>query len=324
VIRVGLGCVGLGSGVHRRVADDVELVRGAIDLGVAVFDTADVYGGGASEHVLGRALRGRRDDVVIATKGGFAFRNRQPLEQWARRRAKDVREVARTRGPARLRGAGGGGGGGGGAYAHQDFSPLHLRRAVHASLRRLRTDRIDVYQLHGPQAVVPDLIEQLIDLVAVGDVVRFGVGADTVSAADEWVGVQGIDVVQVPFGVLDPEASTSTLPMARRQSVEVWARGVLGGGLLGLAARDPDALAGHPKRHRVEALERISRESGLSQHQLALGFVRARAEDISTVLVGTSSLEHLRGNLDAFTAAPLPADVLHDLSQLGSTTAEIE
>src|SRR4051794_41601541 len=88
--RIGLGCVGLGSGADRRVADDVRLVRAAIDLGVTTFDTADVYGGGASEHVLGRAIGQRRDEVVVATKGGFVFRARPPVEQWARRRAKTL------------------------------------------------------------------------------------------------------------------------------------------------------------------------------------------------------------------------------------------
>lgn len=320
--RIGLGCVGLGSSSDRRMADDVGLVQAAIELGVTTFDTSDVYGSGASEHVLGRAVRGRRDEVVIATKGGFVFRDRRPAEQWARRRAKKLMELARSRRPDAGQSEAGGSALGAGSYTHQDFSPQYMRSAVHASLRRLQTDRIDVFQLHGPETVLPDLIDQLADLVAVGDVVRFGVGAGTVVGGDSWVGVDGISVVQVPFGVLDPEAASTTLPRARRDGLEVWARGVLGGGMLGLAARDPGAIAGHPKRLQIEALGRIAADSGFDPFQLAIGFVQAHARDLSTVLVGSTSREHLQRNAEAMAAPPLPPDVMQALSGLTTSTAE--
>ena len=197
-----------------------------------------------------------------------------------------------------------------------------MRGAVHASLRRLQTDRIDVYQLHGPEALLPDLIDQLSDLVAVGDVVRFGVGAGTVAEGDSWVGVDGISVVQVPFGVLDPQAAATTLPDARRHGIEVWVRGVLGGGMLSLAERDPGAIAGHPKRLQIEAIGRLAAESGLDRYQLAIGFVQAHARDLSTVLVGSTSVEHLRRNAEALAAPPLPPDVLQALSELTPSTVD--
>jgi aryl-alcohol dehydrogenase-like predicted oxidoreductase len=298
------------------------LVEAAIDLGVTVFDTADVYGSGASEHVLGRAIRRRRDEVVVATKGGFVFRDRRPVEQWGRRRARTLVELARSRRSLAGKRGVGRSASGPGSYSRQDFSPQYVRRAVHASLRRLRTDRIEVYQVHAPEAVLPDLFDQLADLVAVGDVVRFGVGAGTVTAADCWAGVSGVSVVQVPFGVLDPEAGATTLPLARRHGLEVWARGVLGGGLLGLAERDRAAIADHPKRAQVDAIGRIATASGLDRYQLAMGFVRAHAGDLSTVLVGTASPEHLRRNVEALAAPALPPDVLRALSELSTPTVE--
>jgi aryl-alcohol dehydrogenase-like predicted oxidoreductase len=315
--RVALGCVDLGSGSGRRAADDIRLVREAIELGVTVFDTADAYGSGASEEVLGRAVRKRRDEVVIATKGGFSFRARRPAEQWARRQAKKGLEQMRSH-----RGSRGLAPPGSGSYETQDFSPRHMRDAVHASLRRLRTDRIDVYQLHGPGAVIPDLIDQLADLVTVGDVVRFGVGAGSVDVADSWAGVDGISVLQVPFGILDPDAAATTLPLARRLDLEVWVRGVLGGGLLGAFDRDPGALAGHPKRSQVDALARLASGSGLDLFQLAIGFLQTYAQDLSTVVVGTSSVEHLQRNVAAMATPPLPDDVLGELSLL--TTPMLE
>jgi aryl-alcohol dehydrogenase-like predicted oxidoreductase len=292
-MRVGLGCVALGSGAGRRVADDVRLVRAAIDLGVTVFDTADAYGAGASERVLGRAVKGRRDEVVIATKGGFDFRARHLAEQWARRWYKAVvpsgrKTQASAPAAAQSRSS---------SYDHQDFSPRHLRDAVHASLRRLDTDRIDVYQLHGPAEVFPDLLDQLSDLVTVGDVGQFGVGAQAVALADRWILMPGISVVQVPFGVLDPEAASTTFPLARLHGREVWVRAIFGGGLLSLADRDPAALTSDRKWNLVRELRRIAADAGLDQYQLACGFVRAHG-DVSTVLVGTTSLTHMRRNTE--------------------------
>src|SRR4051812_9318058 len=81
-VRLGFGCVNLGSaGGGRSVRSDVRLVREALDLGVRTFDTADAYGKGTSERILGRALRGRRDDAFVATKGGYLFRERTGPEQ---------------------------------------------------------------------------------------------------------------------------------------------------------------------------------------------------------------------------------------------------
>ena len=278
-MRLGLGCVSMGSVARRRVGDDVRLVRAAIDLGVTVFDTADVYGGGASEHVLGLAVRGRPDEVVIATKGGFVFRERPAAEQSVRRHAKAVVTSARERGGRRpVRSPSG-------SYAQQDFSPQHLRNAVQASLRRLRTDRIDVYQLHSPPDVMPDLLEQLSDLVAVGDVPRFGVGADSVAAADAWIMSPG-------SASYSCHSASWTRRRLRRRSrwlastEATCGPAVLGGGLLRLADRDPAAMAIHPKSDQVDALRRIAADAGLDQYQLAFGFVRAHASDVSTCSSG--------------------------------------
>jgi aryl-alcohol dehydrogenase (NADP+) len=182
----------------------------------------------------------------------------------------------------------------------------------------LGTDRIDVYQFHGPAEVLPELVAQLDDLVVVGDVGRFGVGADSVASADLWVGVDGIGVVQVPFGVLDPDAAATTIPLAQRHAREVWARGVLGGGLLGLAGRDPDALADDPQRPRVERLRQIAADSGLDVFRLALGYVRAHT-GVSTVLFGSTNLDHLRRNVDALAAPPLDESVLAALDAVAKT-----
>lgn len=316
-MHVGLGCVRLGGGDGRSVGDDIRLVQGAIDLGVTVFDTADAYGGGASERVLGKAVRDHRDDVVLATKAGFVFRDRTAIEQWTRRRVKDV--IGRL--PSR-RGNLTNVGGSSGAYARQDFSPGHIRAAVHASLRRLGTDRIDVFQLHDPTEKHPDLVERLIDLVAAGDIVRIGIGAGSVDVAASWIGVEGVDVLQVPFGVLDPSAATRTMPRARDADQEVWIRGLHGGGLLAQARRQPAGLADHPKHQVIERLMRLADQTGVDLHHLALAFAHRHAAGFSTAIVGSTSLEHLADNVAILTGPPLADDLVEAVDQIASAPGD--
>lgn len=301
-MQIGMGCVNVGSasGVST-TAGDVRLVQEAIDLGVAVFDTADVYGGGASERILGRAVRGRRADVVIATKAGYVFRERSGLERRLRAVAAPVaRRVRRAGGEAGQRAPGGT------SYASQDFSPSSLRAAIDASLRRLDTDYLDVVQLHGPHERLPDLLASLSDVVTSGKVRRLGVGAESIADAEQWSTVTGLDVLQVPFGVLDPGAAGVLAAVAER-GVEGWARGVLGGGLLAAAmAGDPD-VRGDPKWPVIADLQRVAKEAGTDLVRLAMGYVRANAA-VHTVLVGTSSPEHLRRNVGLFESAQLDAE----------------
>ena len=131
-------------------------------------------------------------------------------------------------------------------------------------MRRLRTDYIDVYQLHGPSRVDASLFDELQDLEAVGKVRAFGIGAESVAAAVEGLAVPALRTLQVPFGVLDPEAVDLLFPHLETRPVELWARGVLGGGLLGLTARDPAAVAAHDKAPRIERLRDLARRSGTS------------------------------------------------------------
>jgi aryl-alcohol dehydrogenase-like predicted oxidoreductase len=304
-MRLGFGGVGLGSaGGGRSKGADVRLVEEAVDLGVTVFDTAAAYGDGASERILGDALRRRRDEVVLATKGGYVFRERSAPEQAARRLA--ARGLRRL--PRRGAGAEAGPARPGGSYREHDLSPSYLRAAVEGSLRRLRTDRIDLYQLHGPPEVLPGVFDELVDLRTSGKVLAFGIGAETVASAAAWLAVPAVSCVQIPFGVLDPEATDELFPLLANRPTDVWARGVLGGGLLALAGRDPAAVAGDPKAPTIDALRRITEDTGLALDELAIAFVRSSSE-VSTMLVGITSREHLHRNISLIAATP-PDDVV--------------
>ena len=301
---LGFGAVNLGSaGSGRSARAGTRLVAEALDLGVRVFDTADAYGNGASERVLGAALRRRRDDAFLATKGGYVFRERSAVAQAGRRTAAGLRR--RLRQPSGRTG----GATGGGAYAAQDFSPHHLRSAIEGSLRRLRTDRIDRYQLHGPHEVMPELLGELVDLRDAGKVLSFGIGAEVLAEAAPWLDVPEVDGLQVPFGVLDPQAADLLFPRVASRPLDVWARGVLGGGLLADAMRDPEHMANDPRGRMIEQLRDLATAAGLGLDALAIAFVRSFAE-VSTILVGISSSEHLRRNVSMFSAPQPDPDVI--------------
>ena len=167
-----------------------------------------------------------------------------------------------------------------------------------------------MYQLHGPPEVLPDLLDELSDLVVIGDVGRFGVGAHSVTIADSWMPIPGVRVVQVPFGILDPEAASTTLPLGREHEREVWVRGVLGGGLLAQAVDDSGACPTHHRATVIGVLRAIAADAGLDEYELAFRFLRAYAHDVSTALVGSSWLAHLRRNLELLASPPLDDDVL--------------
>lgn len=300
---MGLGCVKLGSVATGGPRAGIRLVHAACDRGIGFFDTADAYGDGASERVLGRALRGaRRDGVVLATKGGYLFRERSPLELLARRavvpllaRASAARSTARSIGSNP----------GSGGYRAHDFSPGHLRAAVEGSLRRLGTDRIDLYQLHGPPALCDDdTLAAMDDLLAAGKILAYGAGLETLDDAATWVDVPGISSLQIPFGLLDPEAARSVLPAAAGQGVKVIARGVFAAGLLGEIDHEVELSIGAPQRALRRTIRAIAIEHGINSFAAATWYVGSRP-GVAMVLLGMSSLAHLEENL-RHAAAPDP------------------
>ncbi len=321
-MQVGCGCVNLGSASNTAsTSEQIKLVRTAIDLGVTVFDTADAYGNGSSERLLGRALADRRQHVTISTKAGYVFRPRSSHEQRARRIAATVQRAV-TAARARIASTDGdapiGTSGPGGSYQHQDFSPAHITAAVEASVQRLGTDYVDVLQLHGPVVFVPGLLDELQGLRERGLVRRFGVGSESVESAREWVGAANLDVIQLPFGVLDPEASREVFESARIGDVQIWARGVLGGGVLAAAMNDIDSVSTHPKSTLIRAFADIATQAGMGIDELAVRWVR-RHSHVSTMLVGMSSRDHLRRNVALSELPALPDDVAAAIDSARST-----
>jgi aryl-alcohol dehydrogenase-like predicted oxidoreductase len=277
------------------------VVHAALDSDVRFFDTADAYGAGSSERVLGRALSRRRASVTIATKGGYRFKERGPVRAWVRSSgAVVIRRLRRARpGEAPTRSSG---------YAEQDFSDEYLTTALESSLRRLRTDRVDLYQLHGPRGVDADSIAEWGErMVAAGKIGGLGIGAEDLEQARTWLSCAAVSSVQVPFGLLDREAGDDVIPTAHETGRLVIVRGVFGAGLL-LAGTDADDSNGH-RRPLIHALRSLAADAGTTLPALAVGFVRSRPE-VDVMLVGTTSRAHLGEVATMMAASDLDAGLL--------------
>jgi aryl-alcohol dehydrogenase-like predicted oxidoreductase len=294
----GLGCNNFGRRVD--LAGTRAVVDAAIDAGITMFDTADIYGdGGASEELLGEALAGRWDQVVLATKFGHA--------------GYDM-----GYGPAA-------GAKGGRAY---------IRRAVERSLRRLQTDHIDLYQLHTPDPVtlVAETLAALTELVAEGKVRYLGhsnfAGWQVADAAHvaRATGTAPFISAQNHWSLLERQVEAEVLPAARHFGLGVLPYFPLANGLLTGKVRRGEAppagsrLAGRPgyvtddKLDRVEALIAWAAERGLTVLEVAVGALAAQA-GCACVIAGATTPEQVKANAAAAEWVP-SADELADLNRI--------
>ncbi|HEY0117642.1 MAG TPA: aldo/keto reductase [Cellulomonas sp.] len=281
----GLGCAGM-SGLYTATQtapgsvderEAVATVHLALDLGVTLLDTSDDYGPRTNEELLGRALAGRRDDAVLATKCGI------------------VRDDA---GQMRL-----------------DGSPAHVREACEASLRRLGTDRIDVYYLHrlDPRVPVEDTVGAMADLVSAGKVRHIGlceVDAATIRRAHA---VHPLAAVQTEYSLVARDIEDEVLPALRELGIALVAYSPLGRGLLTGAVRDAGQLAVGDFRRTIprfaaealranvalaDVLAALAAERGCTPTQLALAWVLAQGGDVVPI-PGTRRRDRLRENVGA-------------------------
>lgn len=197
VSRIGLGTWAIGGWMWGGADDSASIatLRGAVERGINLIDTAPVYGFGHSEEMVGQALAGMRDRAVIATKGGL---------EWA------------------------------GEGVRRNSSPQRLRREVEDSLRRLRTDRIDLYQIHWPDPLVPieDTARTLEALQREGKILAVGVSNYSPEQMDAFRAVLPLASVQPPYNLFERAIEHDVLPYAREHGLAVLAYGALCRGLL--------------------------------------------------------------------------------------------
>ncbi|NLU76184.1 aldo/keto reductase [Streptomyces sp. HNM0575] len=272
--------------------DSARIIHKALDAGINLIDTADAYGD--SEEVVGKALKGRRENVVLATK------------------------VSRPMGDDPNR---------------QGASRRWIVTAVENSLRRLRTDHIDLYQIHRPDPAtdVEETLSALSGLIHSGKV--RAIGTSTMPASDiveaQWVaerrGLERFRTEQPPYSLLDRGAEREVLPVAQRYGMGALVWGPLGQGLLTGRVRkgkQNELRRAGFFRHlnderRVDAVERfvsLAEEAGMPLTHLAMGFAIAHP-GVTSAIVGPRTMDHL-DDLLAGADVPLTDDVLDRIDEI--------
>ncbi len=292
--RIGLGCMNLSHayGVAPDAQEGLALLRAALDGGVTHLDTATLYGGGVNEELVGRALRGRRDGVTLASKGGMAI--------------VDGRRVI-------------------------DGRPDTLRAQIDASLRRLDVERIDLYYLHRWDRSVPiqDSVGALADAVDAGKVGAIGLSEVSVARLREAQRVAPIAAVQNEYSLWSRNPELGMLSATAADGVALVAFSPLARGFLSGAVTDPGALAERDIRRSMPrfqgaawqanarllpAWRALAAEAGCTPGQLALSWLLTRGAHVMPI-PGTTCTAHLRENIAA-ESITLDADLLVRAEQL--------
>jgi aryl-alcohol dehydrogenase-like predicted oxidoreductase len=301
--RLGLGCMGMSVAYTGAGTDDAESIRTihrAIDLGVTLIDTAEIYGPFANEELVGRALKGRRDEVVLATKFGMYSH-------------------ASGR-PGKL-----------------DSSPANIRTAVEGSLTRLGVERIDLYYQHRVDRSTPieETIGTLAELVAEGKINHIGMSEAGVATIRRAHAVHPITALQSEYSLWTRDPEGDTLSTLRELGIGFVAYSPLGRGFLTGQIRSTDdfdatdSRRDNPRfsednfahnRHLVEEVESIAAEVGCTTGQVALAWVLAQGDDIATI-PGTKRVSRVEENCAA-DAVVLGADQVERLNSLPAAAGE--
>ena len=278
---IGLGCMGMSWAYDADQRDDdasIRVIHRALELGATLLDTADVYGPYTNEELVGRALEGRRDEAVLATKCGMV-----------------VEDIAEYR-------------------LGRDGRPEHVREAIDASLRRLRTDHVDLYQLHRVDEKVP--VEEtwgaMAETVAAGKARAIGLSEVGVEELERAQAIHPVASVQSELSLWTRDALAEVVPWCAAHGAAFLPFAPLGRGFLtgALAPRDfapgdfrrnnprfqPEAMdANHALVERVRA---VAERHGATPAQVALAWVLAQGEHVVPI-PGTKRRERLEENVAA-------------------------
>lgn len=282
--RFGLGCMNVSHayGVAPSFEDGVALVRAALDLGVAHVDTATLYGAGRSEQLVGEAIKGRRDDVVLASKCVMSIEN-------------GIKVI--------------------------DGRPETIRAQVDASLGRLGVDHIDLYYLHRWDKTVPiaDSVGALVEALDAGKIGAIGLSEVSVQRLNEALAVAPIAAVQNEYSLWSRNPELGMVEATRNAGVQLVAFSPVARGFLADGIHDPSTLPEKDIRlamprfqgenwarnaELLPAWRALAAEAGCTPAQLALAWVLSRGEHV-TVIPGTTREDHLREN---FAAVDLSVD----------------
>lgn len=273
----GLGCMGMSQAYGAAdPTESIATIHRALDAGITLFDTADVYGAGANEELVGRALAGRRDEVVLATKFAISHPGGQTVV---------------------------------------NGRPDYVKASCEASLRRLGTDRIDLYYQHRVDPAVPieDTVGAMSELVAAGKVRFLGLSEASAQSIQRAVVVHPIAALQSEWSLWTRDIEAEVLGVARACGVGIVPFSPLGRGFLTGMLTDPGQFAAGDMRRSQPRLQgenfqanlrlvgrvrELAEEKGCTAGQLALAWVLARGDDVVPI-PGTKHRSYLDENIDA-------------------------
>ncbi|HEY4929606.1 MAG TPA: aldo/keto reductase [Acidimicrobiales bacterium] len=289
--RIGLGCMGMSAAYTGAGSDDAESIRTihrALDSGVTLIDTAEIYGPFTNEELVGRAIQGRRDEVVLATKFGFVSH------------------------------AGGGPG-------HLDSSPANIRTAIEGSLSRLGTDRVDLYYQHrvDPKTPIEDTVGALAELVAEGKVRHVGLSEAWVETIRRAHAVHPVTALQSEYSLWTRDPEDEVFPVLRELGIGFVPYSPLGRGFLTGAVRTIDDLADDDSRRNNprfigENFERnlriadevvdVALEVDATPAQVALAWTLAHGDHIAPI-PGTKRVSRVEENIAADDVVLTPVQI---------------
>ena len=282
IFPVGLGSWGIGGPpfwIDRDEATSIATVRKAIDLGINLIDTAPVYGFGRSEEVIGKAIDGVRDKVLIATKCGLRWKE------------DSVRGI------------------------YNDLEPASIYEELEASLKRLNTDRIDLYQIHWPDPKI-SIQEPMVALAMLkmqGKILNIGVSNFSKEQLEEANQITEVSSIQPKYNLLERDIEGAILPYCRQNSIKVLAYSPLASGLLTGKYTDKSQLDGWrtngkfgifqkhtigPAFEKVRQLKEFTDSKGISLTNLAIRWV-ADQPGVTCALVGANTPEQVEENIKA-------------------------
>lgn len=284
VSEIGFGCMSIGT----EETAATRLIHEAMDQGINFLDTADLYDQGRNEELVGRAIKGRRDQVILATKVGN--RRIPGQEGWV-----------------------------------WDPSRSYIKSAVKESLKRLGTDYIDLYQLHGGTLDDPidETIEAFEDLKREGVIRQYGISSIRPNVILEYVNRSGIVSVMSQYSLLDRRPEEQILPLLARHGISLIARGPLAKGILTEAGEhkaDKGYLDYTPKQLALlrEDLRKISNNKG-TLHQTALRYPLYHPA-VASIIPGASSVQQIVKNVQEGKGSSLSPNRYEQIQQLTKST----